>query len=128
MVAICNRLRSGGLYVMCENSQEGLDNINRLRAKLGLPEIVPPWHNHYLDQADIDGFDRAVKDIAVHLWSDDNDYSSTYYFLSRIVNAALAAEQGREPDYNSPINRLALKLPALMSGFGQGRIWLWRRL
>jgi ubiquinone/menaquinone biosynthesis C-methylase UbiE len=128
MVQICNRLRSGGIYVMCENSQDGLDGINRRRAQLDLPEIVPPWHNHYLStDIDIDGFEKAVRGLAVHLWADDNDYSSTYYFLSRVVNAALAAEEGREPDYDSPINRLALKLPA-MGDLGQGRIWLWRRL
>lgn len=127
MVGLCNLLKPGGLYVMCENSQDGLDRLNRLRVPLGLPEIVPPWHNHYLtEDKDIDGFEKAVAGLAVHLWSDDNDYSSTYYFLSRIVNAALAAQEGREPDYDSPINKLALKLPS-MGDLGQGRIWLWRR-
>lgn len=128
MVRLCNLLVPRGLYVMCENSQEGLDRLNRLRDELHLSAIVPPWHNHYLDQADIDGFEQAVKGVAVHLWGDDDEYSSAYYFLSRIVNAALAAEEGREPEYDSPINRLALKLPALVDGFGQGRIWLWRRI
>ena len=128
MVGLCSLLAPRGLYVMCENSHDGLAEINRLRDRLDLPEIVPPWHNHYLDQADIDGFERAVKDVAVYLWGEDNDYSSTYYFLSRIVNAAMAAEEGREPEYDSFVNRLALKLPALVNGFGQGRIWLWRRI
>ena len=128
MANLCNLLAPGGLYVMCENSQDGLDGINRLRAGLDLPEIVPPWHNHYLtEDEDIDGFEKAVAGLAVHLWADDYDYSSTYYFLSRVVNAALATQEGREPDYNSPINRLALRLPAF-GDFGQGRIWLWRRL
>ena len=62
----------------------------------------------------------------MHLWADDNDYSSTYYFLSRVVNAAVAAEAGEDPDYDSFINRLALKLPP-MGDMGQGKIWLWRR-
>lgn len=125
MIGLCYLLAPGGLYVMCENSQDGLDGINRLRAGLDLPEIVPPWHNHYLTGKDISGFVEAVWHTVVHESTDD--YSSTYYFLSRIVNAALAAQEGREPDYDSPINRLALKLPALVDGFGQGRIWLWRR-
>ena len=127
MVRLCNLLAPGGLYVMCENSQEGLDRLNRLRDGIGLSEIVPPWHNHYLDQSDIDAFERATEGVAVYLWGEDNDYSSTYYFLSRIVNAAMAAEEGREPEYDSFVNRLALKLPA-MGNLGQGRIWLWRRI
>lgn len=126
MANLCKMLRPSGLYVMCENSQEGLDKINRWRAMVDLPKIKPPWHNHYLNADDIDGFEAAVKDIAVHLWADDNDYSSTYYFLSRIVNAAVAAEADEDPDYDSFINRLALKLPP-MGDMGQGKIWLWRR-
>ena len=129
MVGLCNLLKPGGLYVMCENSQDGVDRLNRLRARLDLPEIVPPWHNHYLTSrgcdSDIHRFADALTDVAF-LESID-DYSSTYYFLSRIVNAALAAQEGREPEYDSPINRLALKLPAF-GDLGQGRIWLWRRI
>ena len=53
-------------------------------------------------------------------------YSSTYYFLSRIVNAALAAQEGKQPDYESPVNLLALNLPPI-GDLGQGRLWLWRR-
>ena len=125
MKGLCDLLKPDGLYVMCENSQDGVDGLNRLRVPLDLPAIVPPWHNHYLDQADIDALYRVVQDTMVFEAADD--YSSTYYFLSRIVNAALAAEEGREPDYDSPINRLALKLPS-MGDLGQGRIWLWRRV
>ena len=55
-----------------------------------------------------------------------NDYSGVYYFLSRVVNAALAARAGKEPQYDSPVNKLALKLPGIGIR-GQGRIWLWRK-
>ena len=109
---------------MCENSQDGVDRLNRLRVPLGLPEIVPPWHNHYLTNDDIRGFAAALTDVE---WiRGGGDYSSTYYFLSRVVNAALAAQRGEEPAYDSEINRLALRLPS-MGDVGQGRIWLWRR-
>ena len=114
-------LAVGGRYVMCENSQDGLDRINGLRAQVGLAAIIPPWHNRYLR-------DEEVKNAGLPgvVLEGVNDYSSTYYLLSRVVNAALAAQEGKEPDYDSPINRLALRLPSI-GNLGQGRIWLWRK-
>jgi ubiquinone/menaquinone biosynthesis C-methylase UbiE len=113
-------LAEGGLYVMCENSQDGLDRINALRRRVDLPEITPPWHNRYLRDAEIEQMDLpGVVLEGVH------HFSSTYYLLSRVVNAWLAAQAGEEPDYEAPVNRLALQLPAI-GELGQGRIWLWR--
>lgn len=119
---ITELLAKGGLYVMCENSQDGLEQINALRERVGLPAIIPPWHNRYFRDAEL----RQLNPPQVKL-ADINDYSSTYYFLSRIVNACLAAEEGRDPDYDAPINRLALRLPSV-GNLGQGRIWLWRKV
>ncbi|MCL4457705.1 MAG: class I SAM-dependent methyltransferase [Nitrospirae bacterium] len=115
-------LDEGGVYVMCENSQDGLDKINALRQRIDLPSITPPWHNRYfrdmeLEQANIPGL--KLEDI-VH-------YSSTYYFLSRVINAWLAEQDGKQPEYDAPINRLALQLPSI-GDWGQGKIWLWRRI
>ena len=120
---LCDLLAPGGLYVMCENTRDGLRQINRLRTMLELPKIKPPWHNRYMRDAEIENLN--IPGIALE---STDDYSSTYYFLSRIVNAAMAAQEGREPEYDSFVNRLALKLPAVVNGFGQGRIWLWRRI
>lgn len=118
---IIERLAAGGLYVMCENSQDGLDKINRLRGRVGLPTISPPWHNRYLRDEEI----RSATFPGIAL-EGLRDYSSTYYFLSRVVNAWWGAREGKGPDYDSPINRLALRLPSI-GGVGQGKIWLWRR-
>lgn len=115
-------LAPGGVYVMCENSQDGLDEINRLRAGVDLPAIAAPWHNRYLRDAELAECDFPALRLAAIDY-----YSSTYYFLSRIVNAALAAREGEEPDYQSPVNQLALRLPSI-GNLGQGRIWLWRRI
>src|SRR5919108_2462116 len=119
---ITDLLIEGGLYLMCENSQDGLQKINSLRERVGLPAIVPPWHNRYLRDAEL----NQIALTGVKL-DNINYYSSTYYFLSRVVNASLAAEQGNEPDYDAPINRLALQLPSI-GELGQGRIWLWRKV
>ncbi len=118
---ITSLLSLGGLYVMCENSRDGLDRINALRSRLRLPEVVPPWHNRYLQDAEVGELRiQGVKLEGI------NYYSSTYYFLSRVVNAALAANEGKEPDYDAEVNQLARSLPSI-GELGQGRIWLWRK-
>lgn len=119
--SVLDLLAEGGLYVMCENSQDGLDKINLLREQLDLPAVTPPWHNRYLRDEELRGFTHpGIKLEGM------NFYSSTYYFLSRVVNAWLAAQEGKEPEYEAPINQLSLRLPAL-GDLGQGRIWLWRK-
>ena len=53
--------------------------------------------------------------------------NSTYYFLSRIINALIAKKEKKFPDYNSDINKLALVIPNdLVNNFSQGIIWLWK--
>ena len=118
---LCKLVRVGGSYVMCENSQDGVDELNALRRRVGLDAIVPPWHNRYLRDVELATVEMpgVTLERVIH-------YSSTYYFLSRVVNAFVAARQGCEPDYESPINALALQLPAI-GNLGQGRIWVWRR-
>ena len=112
----------GGLYVMCEHSQDGLDQINALREKLGLHRITPPWHNRYFRDAQI----KQSSFPGVNL-EGPIEFSATYYFLSRVVNAWLAAQEGKDPDYEAPINQLALELPSI-GVLGQGKIWLWRKV
>lgn len=121
IVALTGLLRPGGLYVMCENSQDGLESINDLRERVGLARITPPWHNRYLRDAEI-----GQLSIPGVVLEGIRYYSSTYYFLSRVVNAWLAAREEKEPEYEAPVNQLALNLPAF-GELGQGRIWLWRR-
>lgn len=122
IIDIGDLLVDGGLYVMCENSQDGLDKINALRQQVGLEEISPPWHNRYLRDAEI----QQTAFPQLKLESVDS-YSSTYYFLSRVVNAWLSLQEEHEPDYEAPINKLALQLPSI-GDLGQGRLWLWRKI
>ena len=118
---ITDLLTPGGLYVMCENTQNGLDRLNALRNRVELETIVSPWHNRYLREAEVAGL--TLPGVTLE---DTEDYSSTYYFLSRVVNAARAAQDNREPSYEDPINQLALRLPS-SGDVGQGRLWLWRK-
>jgi ubiquinone/menaquinone biosynthesis C-methylase UbiE len=122
IMTIADLLSDGGSYVMCENSQDGLDKINELRERVNLSSITPPWHNRYFRDTELkETIFPGIKLEGVIF------YSSTYYFLSRVINAWLAAQEGSEPDYDSPINQLALQLPPV-GELGQGRIWLWRKM
>jgi ubiquinone/menaquinone biosynthesis C-methylase UbiE len=115
-------LRVGGVYAMLENSQDGLDKINALREQVGLQPVVAPWHNRYLKDSELQALSIPGVTLERVIF-----HSSTYYFLSRVVNAWLAAREGKEPDYDSPVNELALQLPAI-GDLGQGRVWVWKRL
>ena len=121
LAGILGLLAPGGCYAMLENSQDGLDALNVLRGHAGLPAIESPWHNRYFRDAELATFSvSGVKLEKVH------DYSSTYYFISRVVNAWQAAREGCEPDYEAPINELAMLLPPI-GNVGQGRLWIWRK-
>ena len=118
-------LKPGGIYLMCECFQEGLSDVNLLRQAAGLQLIQQPWHNRYLNENQILSNLCNISDLILE---DRIDYSANYYFLSRVVEAYVAVEAGREPDYNSPINELALHLPAKMVNMrGQGQLWVWRK-
>ncbi len=119
---ILSWLNIGGLFLMCENSSNGLEKINNYRRAVGLTPVEPPWHNKYFLEAEV----ASIRVPGIVLDRVDS-FSSTYYFLSRVVNAALAAEAGKEPNYEDPINHLALKLPAI-NDCGQTKLWVWRRV
>ena len=114
-------LKPGGRYLMCENSRDGLDRINMYRESCGLTRIDPPWHNRYLLEKEV----LCLEIDGARLMGVE-DYSSTYYFISRVVNAWLAAQEGIEPQYDAKINQLGLLLPP-MGDFGQGKLWIWEK-
>lgn len=127
IVDIASLLKPGGKYLMVENTVEGLDEINRLRKAVDLPPIAPPWHNRYLNiSCELIPF--AQKPDCPLVVDDVVPFRGHYDFLSRVVNAKLAQMEGKEPDYESPINKLALDLPTWCAGLkGQSRLRVWRK-
>jgi ubiquinone/menaquinone biosynthesis C-methylase UbiE len=121
---IIDLLTPNGVYLMLESLEEGLRNINRVRKAIGLGAIEKPWHNRYLHEREILSIDFA--DLVEY-----RDFSSAYYFLSRVVNAWVAKKNNAEPRYDSDINQVALHLVGLRDfesiGLGQTRLWVWRR-
>jgi ubiquinone/menaquinone biosynthesis C-methylase UbiE len=122
ITSLTDLLVPGGAYVMCENSVDGLDAINELRRNVGLDTINPPWHNRYMRDAEIEAL--SLPGVTLE---EINYFSSTYYFISRVVNAWLSAREGVLPSYDAPVNKLALSLPPI-GKMGQGRIWVWRKM
>jgi SAM-dependent methyltransferase len=127
------RLAPGGVFLMCENHQSGLDHLNAHREAVGLPAIQAPWHNHYLRLGggrELETWDRSPACNLPNLLVEEmHEFSAPYYFLSRVVNAKVAQEAGQQPDYNSPINRMALSLSpyCVDPRFAIGQLWIWRK-
>ncbi len=117
----------GGQYIMCECSADGLASINSLRAMVDLPFIMQPAHNRYLVDAEVYALAKALQAEGIAKLAAVYQPLSTYSLLSRVVNARIAANEGRAPAYDSPINELALNLPSI-GALGQQVIWKWRRL
>lgn len=105
-------LAPNGRLVLVENVQDGLDNLNELRTKLGLDPIKTRWHNNYLPQTEIRKFFDEIKG---HLLTAEyvENIGNMYYLASRVIYAKLCKDQGIEPDYNNPINAIASQLPTM---------------
>jgi ubiquinone/menaquinone biosynthesis C-methylase UbiE len=106
--ALVNKLKPNGRIVLCESFKDGLEEINSFRSSVGLDEIQQPWHNNYFRVKDLESLipeDVEIEKIV--------NFSSTYYFLSRVVNAWLAKQNQEEPSYDALINKLAFSMPNL---------------
>lgn len=119
---LIRHLNVGGRYLMCENSKPGLDKLNELRFSAGLEAILPPWHNVYLEDAQVAALQAPRARLA-----QVEPFSATYYFLSRVVNAWLSKRDGTQPSYDAPVNQLALELPPF-GDCSQGKLWVFEKL
>lgn len=119
--SIIGLLKPDARYLMCENSQDALNRLNSIRLQAGLDTIKPPWHNRYLIEDEIQNIPVAGAEL-----EEIENFASTYYFLSRVVNAWLSKREGREPAYDAPINKLALNLPPI-GDVGQTKLWVWKK-
>ena len=119
---ISSKLKKGGLFLMCESSIDGLNNINTERIKFDLDHIEMPWHNNYIDDKKLNS---KIDNIDLKL-IETNNFSSTYYFLSRIIYANYAKVNNEDIKYDSLINKMSIKLPSL-GNFSQTKIWVWKK-
>jgi SAM-dependent methyltransferase len=106
LAQIAQHVKPGGHYLAIENFTDGQQNLNEARAAVGLPPIPVRWHNRFFEP---EAFLRAVAPFfevsALH------DFTSSYYFATRVLYSALCQRRGEEPDYDHEIHRLAVHLP-----------------
>lgn len=100
---IASFLKKDGIFLCIENTLEALNNLNQIRARFDLEPIKVRWHNCYFKERQLLEF---VKEDFVCEKIDN--FASTYYLISRTLNALMS-----EGDYNSKLNVLSAKLPAM---------------
>ena len=123
IIKIFNLLKKSGIYLMCENSIDGLNGINKYRQQLNLSIIQPPWHNCYFEEAKL----NTIQSDNIIL-QEKKPFTSSYYILSRIVNAHIAKLNNEEPKYESDINKIGLLIDALNLDIGQTKLWIWKNI
>jgi ubiquinone/menaquinone biosynthesis C-methylase UbiE len=104
---ISERLVDGGLFVGSENFVGGQLELNRVRLSMNLPEIPIRWHNLYFSES-------VFLDECEKLFSSTvlENFSSSYYYATRIIYSALCKIENSQLDYGHPIHRVAMQLPA----------------
>lgn len=101
--------------LLMESSNDGLKKINDMRIKLRLKKIVKPWHNLYLEDSILKKTNfSGIKLVGI------KELFSTYYFTSRVLNAAI----NPKPNYNDLLNLTGWKMPQnTIKGFSQLRLY-----
>jgi ubiquinone/menaquinone biosynthesis C-methylase UbiE len=103
--SISGLLKPGGKFIATENFVEGHDAMNNERVAIGLPEIPIQGHNNYFTESKfIEHGRKNFMDIKI------SDFSSSYYYATRVIYSKMCQMNGVEPDYDHDIHRLATKL------------------
>ncbi|MDD1705621.1 MAG: class I SAM-dependent methyltransferase [Methanoregulaceae archaeon] len=103
---IAEHLSPEGFFIAIENFVEGQERMNEARKIMGLDEIPVRWHNLYFRE---DEFRSMVGKFAKTI--EFRDFSSSYYFATRVIYSAMCRIRGEEPDYLHEIHRRAVELP-----------------
>jgi SAM-dependent methyltransferase len=99
---IASCIRPGGLYLASEGWAEGMDGLNLLRTRAGLPAIEVVRYNRLLRRAD---FEREAG-----RYFDLEDYIGLGFFLmlSRVVQPLLVLPE--PPSHTHKLNQIAARL------------------
>lgn len=102
-------LRSGGTYLMIENTYEGHELLNRARRAVGLKEIPVHWHNVFFHQ------DRLFTHLRRLFVLEEHHSFDVYYLLTRVFGNMFAHFEGfgrhatKDPVFDT-IDKAAAKL------------------
>ena len=118
-------LRSGGVLLLSEATEQGWRRLNALRAEWGLADIPMPSFNLYLDE------ERVLDELADELTVEQiSNFASSYYVATRVLKPLLAARAEAAIDVADPdaeFNRWAALLPPA-GDYGTQKLFVLRRL
>lgn len=103
---ICRSLKPNGHYIGIENFEEGNNNLNSIRESMGLEKISVRWHNLFFKQPEFAGKMNELFDNIEIV-----DFSSSYYFATRVIYSKYCQMKKIKPDYHHEIHQLAVDLP-----------------
>lgn len=114
-----NFLKTSGSALLCECSRDDQININKIRSLYNLKPINPPWHNLYFSDSVLKNHKvKKMKLVKIH------DFSSTFYFVSRIINALDKKMLKKNAKFNDNINKIGWMLDSnLIKGYSQTKIY-----
>src|SRR5437588_5845145 len=103
---IARALKPGGQFVMLESFLTGMNQLNEARRELDLPDVEPPWHNVWFDEA------LTIEHVASLgcSYQDQNRFLSGYYCGSRVILPALMPK-GKPVTSKSALNDYFCWLP-----------------
>lgn len=99
-------LKNGGYYIGIENFVDGQNEMNEARRKMGLEDIPIRWHNLFFEE---EQFKEIIKKEFNLI--DVKNFSSSYYFATRVIYSKMCQMKEEKPDYNHEIHQLAIDLP-----------------
>jgi len=107
-------LKPGGMYLMVEGNQDGLERLNVVREKVGLGPIPTVDSESFsslkLREDELADWLKPAFDVA------DEHYFGTYYLISRVVHPLLV--QPDQPRFDAPINAIARRVAEVLPDVG----------
>ena len=100
-------LKPGGLFLLTEGFQEELNNINEIRRKVGLDEIVTVAYNRNLSRQEFESWTGQYFDVV-----ETRDYG-VYLFVSRVVHPL--AVKPDLPKHDGRINEAGMQIARQMA-------------
>jgi ubiquinone/menaquinone biosynthesis C-methylase UbiE len=114
-------LRPGGVLLLSEPVIQGLERLNAVGKSYGLKPLSAPWHNLYVDENRLLSFSRKRFQVSI------DNFSSSYYFLSRILYRKLMGDDASRLKRDSWFNSVGILLPSI-GDIGVQRLYVMKKL
>ncbi|MBN2485930.1 MAG: class I SAM-dependent methyltransferase [Bacteroidales bacterium] len=95
ILELINHLKPGGTFLMLEGYEEGVNELNDLRAHFGLGPIPVKWHNLFLQKNKID---KLIQDNNLQLTGFEG--LGTYFMLTRGIRPCFDNQLNWDTEFN----------------------------